>query len=182
MQFDKHNAKNLLLLFTTLLTYSIVIVLNQLASRKILFPSDVGSISRQFPLDITPAPIVFPIIWSTIYIWQAIWLFYAIIFHLRRIDGKDLIYRKMDLFHPIFFIAFIINNFGMHAWLFLWTNKLVGLSFACLLFLTLALYLAIYISHNTFYLVHDQLLNLNLKKDVWLYRILVQNGLAFYTT
>ncbi|RNA30149.1 hypothetical protein BpHYR1_000739 [Brachionus plicatilis] len=182
MHNEKHNFKNLTLLFISVLTYSTVLILNKLASKKIFFPNDVGSISRRFPLDITPAPIIFPVIWSIIYFWQTIWLIYAAIFHFRRCSNRYLLYRVVPLFHPVFFIGFIANNIGMIVWLFVWTNKLVGWSFVGLLFLTLSLYLALYVSYKSLYLSQDQLFILNLKKDLWLVRILVQNGLAFFAT
>lgn len=109
----KHDPIKVALILTTICIYIVVLVMNQLSSRKsknhilvnnvyfktavylkleltknkkVLFPTDVGSISRLFPLDITPIGLVFPIIWSTIYLWQVqiltlinyIYIFYCI--------------------------------------------------------------------------------------------------------
>ena len=88
---SKHDPFKVGLIVATIGVYALVLVMNQLASRKskrsgkfltesanrinasppqVLFPNDVGEVSRLYPLDITPAPIVFPIIWSIIYFWQ----------------------------------------------------------------------------------------------------------------
>jgi len=90
----RHDKARISLVIIAITLYAIVIILNQLSSRGsnisifhskfiyleknnyllffdlVLFPTQVGNVSRIFRNDITPASFVFPIIWTTIFIWQ----------------------------------------------------------------------------------------------------------------
>lgn len=55
-------------------------------------------------------------------------------------------------------------------------------SFVTLSYLTLSLYVSFYISLKTVYMYHDDMKEMNLKVDIWLMRILIQNGLALFLT
>ena len=80
------------------------------------------------------------------------------------------------LFHLFVFINFVLNI----VWLFLWDRQEFTAAFFVLFFMTAALYPAIVISHRNTY--NAELDGFNLQWVLWCYRILVNNGLAFYAT
>jgi hypothetical protein len=79
---------------------------------------------------------------------------------------------------PLYLVKFAVydnNKKGLNRDIF-------KLSFLTLSYLTLSLYVAFYISLKNAYILHDDMLKLNLNADVWLIRVLTQNGLALYLT
>lgn len=146
-----------------------------------MFLNQTGDISDAYFLTITPAGWTFGVIWGTIYMWQLVWFIYALTTMCRRDNEGRYIYR-LGLLPPLFYIVFMINNVVVVTWLFLWDRQ--WLNWACLdiVFTPITLYICLFISFKMLYDNIALLKSSGAKKDIWLTRILVQNGLAFYAT
>ncbi len=150
---------------------------------------------------ITPAGWTFGVAWSLIYLWQGLWLLYDIATIFIKTNNGYL-YRQPSILTPIFHF-FIIANFAFNiTWLFIFAEEKFWVSiiiikyrtqriiikkiyfkkpsFAVLALIVLTLYISLVISHRNIYDA-DVLFKVN-QRYIWLYRIFVNNGLAFYAT
>lgn len=108
------------------------------------------------------------------------WLTYNFINIFRKTEYGSL-YRNPEILTPLFHIFYIANLCFNIVWLFLWDEELFGFAFGALAMITLSLYFSAILSHKNI-LNSVPILKRNNKKDIWLMRILVNNGLAFYAT
>lgn len=181
----EHKWIKISLLTGTILLYVIMVGFNALASTgtsKPLFNNSVGAISDILYSEIVPAGWVFSLIWTTIFVWQFVWLFYALICLFRRNENHELLYLKFDFIHYGILIAFAVNNAAIIAWLFLWDNLIVGWALFMIVAATLALHVCLFISFRRGYSLREKMIAQGYKKDVWLNRFIVQNGLGFFVT
>ncbi|GAB1610504.1 uncharacterized protein LOC115221566 [Argonauta hians] len=145
-----------------------------------LFNQTISEVSRKYSSSITPAPQTF-IIWSVIYLWQVIWLVYGMSLVCRRQSG-NLLYVFPPILTTTFYFAYAANNVFTIAWTFVWTRELLGVSLAMLVGAVLCLYLSLYCVFKNLYKFLNLLYKEGLGTDVWLMRLVVQNGLAMYAT
>lgn len=90
------------------------------------------------------------------------------------------LYREPPVLTSVFHL-FIFCNFMFNiAWLFVFSVEKFWVAFVMLVLITVTLYAALIISHRNIY-DSEKFLNKSMKY-VWLYRALVNNGLAFYAT
>jgi len=140
-----------------------------------LFPNTVGNVSRHFDNLITPVSGTFAI-WSAIFIFQILWMIYAIVNIFRQ--GPT-----VDILSNSFFIAFNINIVFITAWLFTWSRKQEVASFVIIVLgqiaFDFAAGFALY-SLKKFLDENPEFSTGNV--DVWIQRILVPNALLFYGT
>jgi len=116
--------------------------------------------------------------WGIIYTWQALWLLFNVVIIFVRDNEGDRIYNKPAVLTPIFHLFILINFLLNTVWLIIWDRLEFTVAFVVIFLMTAALYVAIVISHRNTYKAE-----LSVQKWVlWCYRILVNNGLAFYAT
>jgi hypothetical protein len=144
-----------------------------------LFKNNTGQVSSEAGVSITPAGWTFTT-WGIIYAWQALWLtFNVVLIFIKDKNGQPL-FRSPVVLSPLFHL-FIAFNFVLNiVWLFIWDNQDFTGAFIVLFFMTAVLYVAIVISHKNVYDGQNELSST--KWVIWLYRIFVNNGLAFYAT
>lgn len=143
-----------------------------------IFRATNGNISNRYEIDFTPAGWTFST-WGIIYTWNALWLVYNIFLVLKKTDVGRL-YREPPVLTSVFHM-FILSNFLFNiAWLFVFSVEKFWVAFVMLALITLTLYAALFISHRNIY-DSEKYLSKSMKY-VWLYRALVNNGLAFYAT
>ncbi|XP_072426744.1 uncharacterized protein [Chiloscyllium punctatum] len=167
------------LLVLALVVYIITLVMNALAGRGSQsgpFYQSVGNISKKYDTELTPAGWTFSI-WGVIYTWQAVWLLYACIGLCRR---SALTWMPSILSCP-FYIIWITNNLLNIGWLFLWDREYIIPALAFLALIAFTNYVALFFTYRA---LHTQLpwMQKYRKIDMWLVRILIQNGLAVYAT
>ncbi|CAF1032596.1 unnamed protein product, partial [Brachionus calyciflorus] len=182
-----HNWLKVSLIMGNILIYVAMVGFNVLASfpqntTKKLFPTDVGGTSNTFYLEVTPAFWVFSAIWTTIFVWNGLWLIYAFINIFRRLKDNTLFYRRFDFLNFGVFIAFIANNLSIIAWLFLWTNLFAGWSLLLIVFCVVPLDVALIIYYRKLDQCKQEMKEHGYKKDLVFSRILIQNGLATFAT
>ena len=169
-------------LLTSSLFYLLTITINGLATRPpqgtAAVQSDTRNISDVYFTQVTPSGWAFSI-WGFIYTWQALWHLYAWTFVLREFWIPNYP-RPISFLTYVFFAASCVPNF---VWILLWGNWHIIAGLVVVVFLPVILYFAIGFSLWRTYKVTAKLNKTKWGKvDLWLTRILVHNGLAFYAT
>ncbi|KAE8601030.1 hypothetical protein XENTR_v10013503 [Xenopus tropicalis] len=90
-------------------------------------------------------------------------------------------YLKPNVFPVPFYLVWILNNVFNIGWLFLWDREYLIPALVFLGAIPFTNYIVLFISYRSLYLNGDWLQTQH-KVDLWLIRILAQNGIAFYTT
>ncbi|XP_071103239.1 uncharacterized protein [Haliotis cracherodii] len=143
-----------------------------------IFGQSMEDASNQRYLEITPSSATFSI-WGAIYIWQAVWAIYALVNICRRTpDGY--VYNSPTLLSATFFGVSILNWMCVITWTFVWGWGHVWIAFVFLAIVFITIYICIGLSYKALAQHHDALVKQGRKVDIWLMRMLVQNGLAFY--
>nr|XP_020659041.1 uncharacterized protein LOC110084221 [Pogona vitticeps] len=177
-----HNKLKIFVMLLTLVTYTVTIVMNAAAGSGAftgVFHTTVGNISFHHDTDLTPASWTF-FIWNLIFVWQYAWLGYALSGLCRR-NEFGWVYIWPDVLPLSFYLMWMLNNALNIGWLFLWDSLYFSPALILLGLLTVTNYMALFVSHRALYL-HTAWLRKKSKVDLWLVRILVQNGIAVYAT
>jgi hypothetical protein len=170
-------------LFAATTLYVLAIIFNGLAGPGgadgvAVYQSDTGNISDVYFTQITPAGWAFSI-WGVIYTWQALWLLYAWTFVIREFFVPNYP-RPISVLTYLFFAASCVPNI---TWILLWGNWLVVAALPFIIIIPITLYLTVAPSLWRTYKVTSKLSETRWGKvDLWLTRILVHNGVAFYAT
>ncbi|XP_061569412.1 uncharacterized protein si:ch211-161h7.5 [Cololabis saira] len=176
----EHNISLLIAIFLALIVYIITMVFSALAPQGIYpFLSTTGNISDDFVTEITPSGWTFSI-WSIIYIFLALVLVYTLSGICRR-NTYGYVYCSPPVLPYGFFVSWCLNLILNIGWLFLWDRKIMPAALVFLILVTLTNYTTIFFScyglKN-----YGAWLNKYHKVDLWLHRVLVQNGVAIYAT
>ncbi|KAK2523184.1 T-cell activation Rho GTPase-activating protein isoform B [Columba livia] len=181
-KMDAIHKLKIFVMFLSLATFTVMVILNAgnaTGKFKGLFRATPGNISAKYNTDFTPAGWTF-LIWNVIYAWQLAWLLYALSGICRRSE-LGCVYIKPDLLPIPFYVLWILNNGLNVGWLFLWDWEYLLPALVFLVALTLTTYAALFISHRALS-IYSSCFVKGHKAELWLIRILVQNGLALYAT
>nr|XP_019942851.1 PREDICTED: uncharacterized protein LOC109629548 [Paralichthys olivaceus] len=176
----KHNVSLLIALVLALVFFIITLVFNALAGPGIYpFLRSTGNISDEFVTQITPSGWTFAI-WSIIYTFLALVVLY-ILSGICRKNAYGYVYCSPAVLPHGFFVVWCLNLGLNTGWLFLWDRRLMPAALVVLILIALTNYLVIFFScyalHN-----YGAWLNKYHKVDLWLHRVLIQNGVATYAT
>ncbi|XP_031706162.1 uncharacterized protein LOC116385101 [Anarrhichthys ocellatus] len=177
---SKHNISRLIAIVLALIFFIITMVFSALAAAGTYpFLSSTANISNEFVTEITPAGWTFAI-WSIIYIFLALVLVYVLSGIFRK-NAYGYVYCSPAVLPHGFFVVWCLNLALNTAWLFLWDRKSMAAALAFLIMISLTNYTMIFFScyglHN-----YGAWLSKYHKVDLWLQRVLVQNGIAIYAT
>ena len=136
-----------------------------------LFPRSISNISAEFPTYITPSSPTFAI-WGVIYAIQTAWIIYSLTL-LCRNDAADIL-------PAIFYVFFIISCICNVFWIVTWVRERFLLSLALLFGITLSLAGSVATASIGLY-KYLKSVKVPVKADVLCVRILIQNGIIFYT-
>ena len=145
-----------------------------------IYANNTGTISDAYPTGLTPSGWTFSI-WGIIYLWQALWLVYAVSTLFRRgVDGY--LYYSPDILPAYIYICYMINNITNVVWLVVWSQASMIAALVVILIATGFLYVCsagsyFGVSNNIEVLVQN-----GLQKEIWFMRWLVQNGIGIYDT
>ncbi|KAG8009478.1 hypothetical protein GBF38_017786 [Nibea albiflora] len=176
----KHNISLVTAILLALLVFIVTMVFSALAAPGIYpFLASTGNISDEFVTQITPSGWTFSI-WSIIYIFLALVLVFALSGTCRK-NAYGYVYCSPAILPHGFFVTWCLNLGLNTGWLFLWDRRLMPAALAFLILIALTNYIMIFFScyglHN-----YGAWLNKYHKVDLWLHRVLVQNGIAIYAT
>ncbi|XP_075994164.1 uncharacterized protein LOC142988787 [Genypterus blacodes] len=176
----KHQISLVVAIVVSVLVFVGALVFNALAGRGTYpFLESTGNISKAFETQITPAGWTFTI-WSVIYIWLIALLVY-ILSGLCRKNAYGYVYCSPPVLPHGFFLIWCFN-FGVNVgWLFLWDRRSMAAALSLLLLITFLNYAMISFSCHGLH-IYGAWLNKYHKVDLWLHRVLIQNGLAIYAT
>ncbi|KAM4694881.1 uncharacterized protein O3C94_005299 isoform 1-T4 [Discoglossus pictus] len=178
----QHSILKILLISFAFGVYIFMVAMNAGAgagSMKGTFTQVVGNISAKYNTDFTPAGWTF-FLWSVIYIWQFLWFGYVLAGFCRRSE-LGWMYLKPDVLPVSFYIVWILNNVLNIGWLFLWDREYLIPSLIFLAAIACTNYIVLIISYRSLFR-HGNWFQRHQKVDLWLIRILVQNGIAVYAT
>uniref|UniRef100_A0A3Q3H0Q1 Si:dkey-29d8.3 n=1 Tax=Kryptolebias marmoratus TaxID=37003 RepID=A0A3Q3H0Q1_KRYMA len=148
-----------------------VLVVNALAGAGRPFQFPTANVSARYETDITPAGWTFSI-WGVIYTWLTLMVIYIISYVFRSWAQSLLPYS--------FYFSWLCNMLLNITWLVLW-DRLMLAGLVVLILIAFTNYSALFFCcYATDY--HGQWLQTYHGKDLACLRILVQNGLAVYST
>lgn len=151
-----------------------VLVVNALAGvGRGPFHSTTGNVSARYETDITPAGWTFSI-WGVIYTWLTLMVIYLTTYVFRGSWAQCLL--------PYAFYFSWLSNMALNViWLLLWDRESMLAALVVLIMIAITNYSALFFCcyATDYYGLWLQTYHL---KDLYLLRILVQNGLALYTT
>jgi len=127
----------------TLIMFCVALFFNYTASTGLVSDLDVGEVSDEYNLEITPAGWTFTI-WGFIYIWQFLWIGY-VLFLTCKYDMDTVIFGKWFFF--LYNLASVFNA----LWIIIWVNEHVVWAMISLLGITVCLLTAAYIAHKYMY-------------------------------
>ena len=145
-----------------------------------VFQNTTGEVSDYYSTDITPAGWTFSI-WGVIYAWQILWLAYSLS-TLCRQTNYGYVYRNPNHQPAIFYLIYVINMAANVCWLLLWDRFMAQYSLIAIVLMALTLVVMLVISYVRLYYATPIFLREDCRVDVWMTRILTQNGLAIYAT
>jgi len=136
-----------------------------------LFPRSIANVSAEFPTEITPSSATFAI-WGVIYAIQAIWIIYTLTLLCRK-DAPDIL-------PAIFYVFYIISCFCNVFWIATWVREMFIISSGLLFAITVSLAGSVATASIALqkYLKNTKV---PVESDVLCTRILIQNGIIFYT-
>ncbi|XP_008295694.1 uncharacterized protein LOC103368925 [Stegastes partitus] len=176
----RHNISLAIAIVLSLIVFIITMVFSALAAAgKQPFLRSTGNVSDEFLTEITPSGWTF-IIWSIIYTFLALLLVY-ILSGLFRKNMYGYVYCSPAVLPHGFFVLWCLNLILNIGWLFLWDRKFVSASLIFLILVALTNYGVIFFSCYGLY-NYGAWLNKYHKVDLWLHRVLIQNGVAIYAT
>ncbi|XP_028289338.1 uncharacterized protein LOC114453585 [Parambassis ranga] len=144
-----------------------------------LYTTTTANVSAVFDTQLTPSGWTFNI-WSVIYVWLTAMIIY-IVAGLCRKNGYGYVYCSPAVLPYGFFISWCLNLCFNIGWLLVWDR---GLMIPALVFLILVIctnYTMIcFICHGLH--IYGAWLKKYHKADLWLLRVVVQNGVMIYTT
>ncbi|XP_010751314.2 uncharacterized protein LOC104936915 [Larimichthys crocea] len=176
----KHNISLIIAILLALLVFIVTMVFSALAAPGIYpFLASTGNTSEEFVTQITPSGWTFSI-WTIIYIFLALVLAFVLSGTCRK-NAYGYVYCSPAILPHGFFVTWCLNLGLNTGWLFLWDRRLMPAALAFLILIALTNYIMIFFScyglHN-----YGAWLNKYHKVDLWLHRVLVQNGIAIYAT
>lgn len=128
-----------------------------------------GGQSDKYYIEITPAGWAFSI-WGLIYAWQAAWIIYSLTFLCRK--------NTPEVISPVLLLIYAVSSFANIGWLIVWSRELIQASSVLLFAISFFLYGTMATSYAT---VNIEARAVS-KLDFILLQVLVNNGLALYTT
>lgn len=184
----RHSGWRLALIIIHVPVFAVTMMVNYLSTPVMnsvipgLFLSDTGTISDKYDTKITPAGWTFTI-WAFIYIWQIVHLVYSLTLVCRKssADGQYL-YVSPGHIHFSFYIVYIINNIINIAWIFTFDREMMEVAMVALFLITFSIYICGVLVCRYLSRAGAALEAAGNVKDIWMTRLFVLNGLAFYGT
>nr|XP_054763370.1 uncharacterized protein LOC129269956 [Lytechinus pictus] len=140
-------------------------------------PTSVGNASDVRPTEVTPAGWAF-LIWIIIFMWQMLWLIYALV-NLCRRNEHGPVYLNPPIISIHFVVAYLASLVAIIAWYFVWTHLIIWGSLIVIAVIPVSVWTCIAILTRGLVCYEA---NFSSRFDLWIYRILVLNGLAIFGT
>lgn len=178
------------LILLTAFIYLLMVTFNALGGigYKGLFNQSVGYVSDKYQVYITPAGWTFSI-WSFIYIFLGAGAIYCVttIFRKSGIPYNSPVFLTPAILNWAFYSTLLFNYALNTAWIFIWNYEYIVAATIFLLFIAYSGWIAFAVAcYRAKKALANELEERNTKqsafKEVKIQRILIHNGIAFYTT
>ncbi|KAF6716761.1 hypothetical protein FQA47_024033 [Oryzias melastigma] len=177
-----HDPARVVLMFVGLFTFLAAITFNFLSGfgdKSGVFQQRIEDVTMKYSTLITPAQWTY-LVWDFTYFWVFAMFVYFLTGLCRR-NVYDWMYTTPAVL-PYGFHVTIIINFGLNiTWLFLYDRELLMPVLITSALMTLTDYMVLFFSCYGLQ-TYGAWLNKYHKADLWLFRILVQNGVAVYAS
>ncbi|XP_035509973.1 uncharacterized protein LOC118322406 [Morone saxatilis] len=170
------------LMFVGLLTFLAAITFNSLSGFGVksgVFKQSTEDVTLKYTTPITPAQWAL-FVWDFIYIWILSMFIYFLVGLCRR-TAYDWMYTTPAVLPYGFHVSIIINVCLNITWLFLFDRELLLPGLITSALMTVTDYMILFFSCHGLK-IYGAWLNKYRNADLWLIRILVQNGVAVYAT
>lgn len=169
-----HSISRVILIVFSVLVYIATMVINALAGAgKGPFHTSTGNVSKQYETDITPAGWTFSI-WGVIYTWLSGMVVYLATYLFRG-------YWSQAVLPCGFYICWICNMIFNMVWLILWDREQMWAGLVVLSLIAVTNYGSVFFCCFSVDL-YGPWLKQQHPRDLLCLRLLVQNGLALYST
>ncbi|XP_061523047.1 uncharacterized protein si:ch211-161h7.5 [Phycodurus eques] len=176
----KHNAGRLVAILLSVVLYAVGLVFNGLSVVGAgPFSTTTANVSNIFVTEITPSGWTFSI-WSVIYVWLTLMMIY-ILANLCRSNSYGYVYCSPPVLPYGFFICWCLNLCFNIAWLLVWDRMWMIAALVFLILVAGTNYGTLSFACHGLH-VYGAWLKKYHNVDLWLIRILVQNGVMIYTT
>ncbi|XP_035698690.1 uncharacterized protein LOC118431556 [Branchiostoma floridae] len=182
-QPPRHKPLGIVLIVFAWLTYVMRLAIGWMAESKLVpgLQATITNGSRLFPNELSPSFWTFLGVWQTIYAWNFLWLIYVLTTICRR-NSRGYFYVTPELFPTSFYVVWYVNHILLTCWRYLSASRSERVGAVMVLFLSACtLYYLLYVSYRRVDRSGAWLTE-NAPADLWLVRILAQNGLAIYAT
>ncbi len=116
---------------------------------------------------------------AIIYFWQSLWLTYGV-FSICRRTGNGYMYVVYPVLPPILYVVFSFSLACNISWLLIWDREYMEVALVFVNLMSCTLYICLVVSLRRIHEYGYLMVSHGLSRDVWLIRILVQNGLAMF--
>ena len=131
-----------------------------------------------YKLDVTPADWTF-LLSALIYLWQGVWLAYGLAMFCRR-TAEGPMYLVFPVFPPILYIVYSFSLACNVAWLLIWDKEYMEVALVFINLMTCTLYICLVVSIRRLNEYGHLMIRHKLQKDIWMIRLVVQNGLGLF--
>ncbi|XP_067434605.1 uncharacterized protein [Thunnus thynnus] len=177
-----HNPVRVVLMFLGLIVFLVAITFNSLSGfgdKSGLFHQKTEDVTLKYKTPITPAQWSL-FVWDFMYVWIFAMFIYFLVGLCRR-SAYDWLYTTPAVLPYGFHVSIIINICLNVAWLLLFDRELLLPALITSALMTVTNYMIIFFSCHGLK-IYGAWLNKYHNIDLWLFRILVQNGMAVYAT
>ncbi|KAF1373094.1 hypothetical protein PFLUV_G00256750 [Perca fluviatilis] len=177
-----HNPARIVLMFVGLFAFLAAITFNSLSgfgAKSGVFKHSTEDVTLKYTTPITPAQWAL-FVWDFIYFCFSAMFIYFLVGLCRR-SAYDWMYTTPAVLPYGFHVSIIINICLNIAWLFLFDRELLLPMLIVSTLMMLTNYMILFFSCHGLK-IYGAWLNKHHNTDLWLIRILVQNGVAVYTT
>lgn len=133
---------------------------------------------EKYKMDVTPAEWTFYQA-ALIYFWQSLWLTYGM-FSVCRRNGNGFFYTMFPVLPPILYVVFSFSLACNISWLLIWDKEYMEVALVFVNLMSCTLYICLIVSLRRLNEFGAILYSNDLKREIWINRILVQNGLAMF--
>ena len=133
---------------------------------------------EKYKLDVTPADWTFYQA-ALIYFWQSLWLTYGV-FAICRRNESGFLYTVFPVLPPILYVVFSFSLACNISWLLIWDKEYMEVALVFVNLMSCTLYICLTVSLRRLNEFGALLYAHDLKREIWINRILVQNGLAMF--
>ncbi|OWF41125.1 hypothetical protein KP79_PYT04778 [Mizuhopecten yessoensis] len=179
MAFRRHTWWKIFLIFFLLCPITFAFLVSQFGQQIGMLKRSTVETFNTFRLEIIPIDVIL-VLWFhlLVYIWHLMWIIYVIVCIFRKTTCAYIY--QLPVYPSAMLILMAVNLFANAGWLIAFDQYVLegSLILSVLSFFSLSVSLCLAYKH-----LHDLdtlMRRLELQKDIWLIRILIHEGLAFY--